>query len=94
LKTQVVAVRKKTPAQLALEKELKDRNPILIQELKDFRKQINDLEKQRGALQKGSDRVHLSGSILYSQNILHFHSYDQGMSRFGGEQVLPPMLTL
>jgi hypothetical protein len=38
LKTQVVAVRKKIPAQSALEKELKERNPILIQKLKDVRK--------------------------------------------------------
>jgi FtsZ-binding cell division protein ZapB len=55
LETQVVAVRKKTPAQFALEKELKERNPVLIQELKDVRKQINDLKKQCDALQQELD---------------------------------------
>lgn len=55
LKSQVVAVRKKTTAQSALEKELQERNPQLIQELKDVRKEIKDLEKKRDALQKELD---------------------------------------
>ena len=52
---QVVVVRKKTAAQAALGKELKERNPIIISELEELRRKINDLEKQKGALQDGLD---------------------------------------
>jgi FtsZ-binding cell division protein ZapB len=55
LKPLVKVVREKTPAQAALEKEYQERNPVIIQELKDVRKQISDLEKQRDILQNELD---------------------------------------
>jgi Tfp pilus assembly protein PilO len=55
LKPVVKVVRKKTPAQAALKKEYQERNPVIVQELKDIRKQIADLEKEKDILQKELD---------------------------------------
>lgn len=55
MKSQVVVVRKETAAHPALEKELKERTPTIISELKELRHKTNDLKKQKDALQEGLD---------------------------------------
>jgi len=55
MESRVVADHKKTAAQAALGRELKERNPTIISKLKELRRKINDLEKQKDALQKGLD---------------------------------------
>lgn len=55
MKPQLQIVRKKTAVQKAMEAEILERNPEIIKELKDLKKQISDLEARRNALQKELD---------------------------------------
>ncbi|KAH0364567.1 Piwi-domain-containing protein, partial [Aureobasidium melanogenum] len=55
MKPQLQIVRKKTAAQKAMETEILERNPEIIKELKDVKKQISDLEARRNALQQELD---------------------------------------
>lgn len=55
LETQFIAFEENTAVQSALEKEFKERSPTTIQEPKEVRRKINNLEKQKDALQKEGD---------------------------------------